>query len=176
MTETQNNDEKSNENPPKSAQKVPFFTPWPELRFWNLIPGPHSRPSFQALISGPQFRPAFQARKSGRQIRPSPTNQNLNYCDGMVCTLFNYMNENEGIIYILIGQAQNVLGSNLWGWAWIEGLNWGPEMRAWNEGLKWGFRTSIQAKGWKMALFGHFSVGFHHFFCQFFAFWSSTYT
>ena len=50
--------------------------------------------------------------------------------------------------------------------AWNEGLKWG---RAWNEGLKWGFRTSIQAKGWKMALFGHFSVGFCHFFRHFFA-------
>ena len=35
----------------------------------------------------------------------------------MVYTLFTDMNETEGIIYVLIGQAQNVLGSNLWGWA-----------------------------------------------------------
>ena len=35
----------------------------------------------------------------------------------MKCTLFTDMNESEGIIYILIGQAQNVLGSDLWGWA-----------------------------------------------------------
>ena len=33
MTKTQNNDEKSDENPPKSARKVPFFALWPELRF-----------------------------------------------------------------------------------------------------------------------------------------------
>ena len=53
---------------------------------------------------------------------------------------------NLGSCYILIGQAQNVLGSNLWGWAWFAGLKCGPEMRAWNAGLKCGFRTAIQAK------------------------------
>ena len=117
MTETQKIDKKSDENPPKSARKVPFFILWPELRFWNLISGPHFRPSIQALISGPHFRPSFQAH-----------------------------------IYIEMR-------------AWNEGLKWGPEMRARNEGLKWGFRTSIQAKGWKMALFGGFSSLFSSFVC-----------
>ena len=51
MTETQKNDEKSDENPPKSARKVTFFTLWPEF--------PRFRPVFQARVSGPRFRPAF---------------------------------------------------------------------------------------------------------------------
>ena len=33
----------------------------------------------------------------------------------MTCTLFADMNVTEGIIYILIGLAQNVLVSDLWG-------------------------------------------------------------
>ena len=62
--------------------------------------------------------------------------------------------------------------------AWNTGLKRGPETRAWNTGLKHGPETrawnaGIQAKGWKMALFGHFSVGFHHFFCHLFAFTSA---
>ena len=32
-------------------------------------------------------------------------------------TLFAHMNVTEGIIYSLIGLAQYVLGSDLWGWA-----------------------------------------------------------
>ena len=56
---------KAIKNHRKVPQKVPFFTLWPELRFLNLISGPHSRPSFQALISGPHFRPAAGALCSG---------------------------------------------------------------------------------------------------------------
>ena len=51
------------------------------------------------------------------------------------------LNVTEGIIYILIGPAQNVLGSDLWGWAWNAGLKRGPETRAWNAGLKRGPET-----------------------------------
>ena len=58
MTETRKIDKKSDENPPKSARKVPFFTLCPELRFWNRISGPHFRPAFQARISGPHLRPS----------------------------------------------------------------------------------------------------------------------
>ena len=47
-------------------------------------------------------------------------------------------------------------------------IKYGPETLAWN--------TGIQAKGWKMALFGHFSGTFHHFFRHSYAFPSSTYT
>ena len=117
MTETQKIDERSDENPPKSARKVPFFILWPELRFWNLISGPHFRPALQALNSGPHFRPSLQALISGPHLH------------------------------------------------WNAGLKWGPEMRARNEGLKWGFRTSMQAKGWKMALFVGFSSLFSSFVC-----------
>ena len=75
MTKARKIDKKSDENPPKSARKVPFFILWPELRFWNLISGPPFRPSIQALISGPQFRPSFcaliSALISGPHFRPS---------------------------------------------------------------------------------------------------------
>ena len=65
--------------------------------------------------------------------------------------------------------------------AWNAGLKRGPKMRAWNAGLKRGpemraWNAGIQSKRWKMALFGHFSGTFHHFFRHSYAFPSSTYT
>ena len=57
MTKAQNNDKKSDENPPKSA----IFHP---LAFIKVLK-PHFRPSFWALISG---APAFQC-KCGPEMR-----------------------------------------------------------------------------------------------------------
>ena len=53
MTETQKIDKKSDENPPKSARKVPFFILWPEMRFQNLNSGQRVKNgTFWALFGG----------------------------------------------------------------------------------------------------------------------------